>query len=425
MVVLVRDATVGWVLLTAEIIRKSGCAVGLVSTPLSQADAAALDGAVHGVAIVDGAADARQIADAALQLSRHHELGALLSLVDSAVVAAAEAAALAGVGRSPADGLARARNKYAARCAMRDAGLPTPGFGLISDPAQAEAVAREVGLPAVVKPVNGTGSHLVVQVDTVPELAETYHTLATRLLDAPHLRNLYARPLDGGLDPQTTFLVEGRLQGREFCLDVIVRDGQVEQLPLVDKFLIDERFFELGFVCPPLDLEPDLADGIAGCVDDAVLALGLDNTVACIEVIDDELMGPTVVEVNAGRPGGQLVGLVYELCTGVSTTAELVGLARGVPAARVEPLVSVPLATFTLFPGQTGRLRAVHGLEEVAELPEVVRVVPAVSPGDLISDDFEIWAVNLLVAGLTDYQELTDFYAEASSLVRFDIEPLS
>jgi hypothetical protein len=70
-------------------------------------------------------------------------------------------------------------------------------------------------------------------------------------------------------------------------------------------------------------------------------------------------------------------------------------------------------------------LRAIDGLDDVADLPEVIRVEPAVRPGDLISDDFEIWAVNLLVAGLTGYQELADFYAEAKALVRFDIEPLA
>ena len=94
------------------------------------------------------------------------------------------------------------------------------------------------------------------------------------------------------------------------------------------------------------------------------------------------------------------------------------------PAARQRPPLSVPLATFTLFPGQTGRLRAIHGLDEVAALPDVIRVVAAVRPGDVISDDFEIWAVNLLVAGLSDYEELVECYREASALVRFDVEPL-
>jgi len=43
-----------------------------------------------------------------------------------------------------------------------------------------------------------------------------------------------------------------------------------------------------------------------------------------------------------------------------------------------KPPVSVPQATFTLFPGQSGRLRAIDGLDDVADLPEVVRAVPAV-----------------------------------------------
>ena len=108
--------------------------------------------------------------------------------------------------------------------------------------------------------------------------------------------------------------------------------------------------------------------------------------------------------------------MVYELFAGVSPTAELIGLARGVPAARQRPPLSVPLATFTLFPGQTGRLRAIHGLDEVAALPDVIRVVAAVRPGDVISDDFAIWAVNLPVA-LAAPERWAEFYTFSSERV--------
>ena len=76
--------------------------------------------------------------------------------------------------------------------------------------------------------------------------------------------------------------------------------------------------------------------------------------------------------------------------------------------------VSVPLATFTLFTGQTGRLRARW------------RRCPRWSRGAARGPDqrpIRDLGVNLLVAGLVDNEEPTGFYAEARQLVRSDVEP--
>jgi biotin carboxylase len=422
MVVVVRDFGVLWVAQTAETVRAAGCVIGLVTGPLEPGEAVELDKLFDGLAVVDDPTDPHQLADAARGLSRGHRLGALFSASDGTLVAAARAAELLGVGRTPASALALCRNKFAARRAMRDAGLSTPGFALLHDAEHAATVAAEVGLPAVIKPVNGAGSHLVERVHTVDELAAAYRKIADQLLDVPQLRNLYTTPLDT-IDPSRSFLVETMLDGPEFTLDFVVRDDEVEVLPVVDKFLIDDRFFELGFVSPPLGLPAEREKLIIEHTAAAVRALGLDNVAGCVEVIDDEHAGPTVVEVN-GRPGGQLLGTLYGLRTGVNTGAEVISLARGVPCPRDEPPLPIPLATLTVFPERTGRLRAVHGLDKVAELPDVIRVVPSVRPGDLVTTDYEMFAVNLVVAGFVDYADLVDVYQQATELVTFEIDPL-
>jgi len=427
MVVVVRDTGLAWVSQTAETIRAAGCDVGLLTGPLEPGEAAKFADLVDGLATVDDPTDPAQIAEAVRVLARDHRLSAVFSSSDALVVAAARAAELLGVGRTSSVSLALSRNKYAARRTMRAAGLPVPAFTLMHDSGQAQAVADLVGLPAVVKPVNGTGSHLVVPVRSVAELAAAYRRIADRLLDAPQLRHLYTRALDCGdgevIDPTRTFLVEGMLCGKEYCVDFMVRDGVVEQLPLIDKFL-DDKFFERGFVSPAVDLDAGQERRIRDCVEDAVRALGLNDTVGNIDLIDDVDTGPTIVEVNGGRPGGQLLGTLNQLRTGVNTAAELIAIARGVPSVRTPPPLPIPLATLTLFPERSGRLLAIHGLAEVAELPDVIRVVPVSQPGDLITDDYEIFAVNLVVAGFLDHQDLQDTYAEANALVRFDVEPL-
>lgn len=419
LVVIVRDAGTDWVGMLAAAARARGCRVGLVGAPLTPQEAGALGGVVDDQTTCDPQ-DTDQIVQAITGLAAGDHLGAVLSASDGALVATAQAAARLGVRGVPVPAAARARDKYAARVALQAAGQPVPAYQLMRDPAEAARVAAEVGLPAVLKPISGGGSHLVLPVRTAAELAAAYRTAASALLRSPHLRHLYDwRP--GGADPARTFLVEGRLQGPEYCVDVLVRDGQVELLPLIDKPFIDEQFFELGFVTPPIALEPEREQRIRAAASGAVSALGLDQTVAHIELIDDRRLGPTVVEVNA-RPGGFVPAALYSYATGVETYAEQLALARGAPSPRTPARLPIPLCGLLFYTGQAGRLRAIGGLDKLADHPDVVAVWPMVPPGTVLSNDHEVPLASALVAGFTDLDDLRDTYDQASSMLRFEVD---
>jgi biotin carboxylase len=427
-VVLVHDTGISWVDQAAQAVRAAGCRAGLVTGAGAGPDLARLAALVDRAEVVDDPTDPGSVAGAARRLATDHRLGAVISGNDGCVVAAARAAELLGLRRAPARSVALSRNKYAAREVLRRAGLPGPRYALLRDDSAAPAVAAEVGLPAVVKPVNGTGSHLVLPVDTVPELAEAYRMMAERL-PAADTGRLYRRPLDGpdggaagGIDPGRVFLVESRLCGREFCADLIVRDGVVEQLALVDKVLVDGRFFERGFVLPPFDLPPARAERIRRTIAAAVRAIGLENSVAHVEVIDDAEVGPAIVEVNAGRPGGPSLHTLYRLTAGIDTVAELVAVSRGVPARRTRPTLPTPLASLTVFAEESGRLRAIHGIEELEAHPDVLRVVPVRRPGDLISNEREMHVVLAVVAGFLDRDDLVETYGEVDGAIRLEFD---
>ncbi|HXM53943.1 MAG TPA: ATP-grasp domain-containing protein [Candidatus Dormibacteraeota bacterium] len=348
---------------------------------------------------------------------------ALVSWDDGAMLAAARAAELLGVGRSPSAGLARARDKHATRQALRAAGLATPAFALIDAAAAAPAVAASVGLPAVIKPLSGSGSLLVKRVADVDGLAAAYRLLAERAPEA--LDGVCARPVDvpgaEPLDPTRVFLVEGLLRGAEYSVDVLVRDGAVEHVLLLDKFLVDARFFELGFAWPPLGLDAGRERLIRRVVDDAVAALGIDNTTAHVEVIDDACLGPTVIEVNAGRPGGQVIVPLAAVATGIDLCAEHVALALGAPPPAREPaLLDPPLATLSVMPDAHGEVVAIHGLDAVSRHPDVVGVYPMCEPGDVLPEDWETFPINVMVAGVAIRERLVEIHAEVSAMVRVE-----
>lgn len=422
LVVLIHCGGMLWVRELSARARAAGAGVAVVTGAGGRDAVAAL---ADRVVEVPDPTDVAAVTGAVRELAAGAEVSAVLSANDAGVVVAAQVSQRLGLVRTPAEPIAVARNKYLTRQRLAAAGLPVPGYAVLGPGDEAGPVAAAVGLPAVVKPVCGTASHEVHVVHTEAELAAAAQQVLTRLPQGP-LRGFYQGALAdaaGGLDPTATVLVEGRLSGREYCVDVIIRDGDITQLGLVDKFLIDERFFELGFASPPFDLPAQRQRDLQQCVDRAVRAIGLDNTMAHVEVIDDSRLGPTIVEINPGRPAGQAPLLLNAMVTGVDAFAELLAVHRGAPPLRRPAAATTPLAALWIFPSGTGRVRAVHGFDELADHPDVVLVQPTVAPGDLVSDEIEAALAVVMVSGFADREELTGTYYELASLLKVDLDP--
>ena len=400
----------------------------LVTTALDEAEQADLASFVDDFLVVPDVYDADVIAEALLRLTGGVVPAGVVTAAEGVVVSTARTAELIGKPRCSSAALTVTRNKFAVREVLAAAGQPNPAYALISDPAQAADVAARVGLPAIIKPVNGAASNLVRLVSTVEELADACVLLAKRLPESTDVR--YHRPVTGlpgtdPLDPARSFLVEGVLHGREYSLDVAIRDGVVYPAEVVDKPLVDEHSkFELGMCCPPLDFPADRARRIEQVVGDAVLALGLDDTMAHVEVIDDATLGPTIVEVNAGRPAGAAQSVMIKLGAGIDIYAEMVAAALDLPRPERTDALPIPVGYLMFFSG-SGRLVRVHGLDEVAEIPEVIEVMSIVSPGDELTDEQQIYAVNVFLAGFTDHEDLAAIRDEAAKLIRFELEDVS
>ncbi|AGM05853.1 ATP-grasp domain-containing protein [Amycolatopsis keratiniphila] len=406
-----------WIADIVAAVRATGLRAELVTEPLEPAELAQLADVVDGFIVVSDVRDAESVAEAIR--ARTPLPAGVVTAAEGIVASVARAAELLGVARCPASVFTVAHNKFAVRQTLAEAGLPGPRCALISAESEAASVAEAVGLPAIVKPVNGAASNLVRTVSTVDELAAAYRLLAERL---PLSEDARYHRLVGAIDPLKVFLVEGLLRGPEYAVDVLVRDGVAEPVAVVEKPLIDERKFELGMVCPPLELSEKDTERLFAAATAAALALGLDNTCAHLELIDDAELGPTIVEVNAGRPAGGAQPVLLKLATGIDVIAEAVSLALGTPPPARGKGLPVPVGYLIFYAEGTGRLIRVEGTDEVADLPEVLEVVTIVRPGQLLTDDQEIYAVNVLAAGFADTEDLAALHAEAAKLIRFELE---
>lgn len=180
MVVVVRDIGSIGPARMAEVIRESGCHAGFVTGP-ELGGATVPDDHVTATVKVDDPTDPEEVARAVARLSDGYRLSAVVASSDACIPAAAGAAERLGAGRTPAAPILQARNKFTARQVLRGHGLPVPGYALLHTADEAAAAAAAVGLPAVVKPVSGTGSHLITTVHSAAELAAAYERSVARL----------------------------------------------------------------------------------------------------------------------------------------------------------------------------------------------------------------------------------------------------
>ncbi|CAE8639294.1 unnamed protein product, partial [Polarella glacialis] len=152
-----------------------------------------------------------------------------------------------------------ARNKHQTRAALKAAGLPTPKNFLLQSMDQIPEAARQVGFPAVLKPVSGAASLGVKKVLCEKDMASTYQEIVTELSSLVLSSGaLIQGPADGsGIKASNncdmTVLMEQFLDGVEVDVDVVMSEGQHRYACVSDNGPTLEPYFnETWAVCPSL-----------------------------------------------------------------------------------------------------------------------------------------------------------------------------
>ena len=104
-------------------------------------------------------------AEAIAALAEDSPLDAVVAVDDQGVRVAALAAERLGLSGNPLEAVAATRDKAAMRRALAVAGVPQPEHRTVGPSDDAAAVAAEVGLPCVVKPLSLSASRGVIRAD--------------------------------------------------------------------------------------------------------------------------------------------------------------------------------------------------------------------------------------------------------------------
>ncbi|XVS67657.1 pyridoxal-phosphate dependent enzyme [Actinosynnema sp. CA-299493] len=293
---------------------------------------------------------------------RREELAGVVSTSDFYAPAVADLAAWLGLPRNPADAVRTCRDKSLLRRRLADAGVPQPRFAVLDEPVTPEAVAAavaEVGLPCVVKPVDDSGSNLVLLChDTAQVAAHADRVLAVR----ENVR---------GMPTARSVLVEQYARGPEFSVELFGLAGRTELVGVTRKSVTGGPHFVEHRHLFPAPLDPAVTDALADAARRAVQAAGMALGATHTEVVltDD---GPAVIEVNPRLAGGMIPELI-RLATGVELLEQQLRAAAGLSPDLTPSDSGCAGIAFLLAP-VPGVLRAVDGVSDAGAVPGVTAV---------------------------------------------------
>jgi biotin carboxylase len=308
-------------------------------------------------------------AEAIAALAEERPLDAVVAVDDQGVRVAALAAERLGLSGNPVEAAAATRDKAAMRRAFAAAGVPQPEHrtvGPCDDPA---AVAADVGLPCVVKPLSLSASRGVIRADD-PEAA----TAA-----AARVRAILA---EAGGDPEGLLLIERYVPGAEVAVEGLLRAGSLEPLAVFDKpDPLEGPYFEETIFTTPSRLPVEVVAAIVRTTADACAALGLREGPVHAELrIDDERVW--MLELAARSIGG-LCSRSLRFGVGVSLEEVIVRHALGLPLddlgreAAASGVMMLPIP-------KAGVLKEVRGQAEARAVPGVTGLEISIARGKAV-----------------------------------------
>jgi biotin carboxylase len=281
-----------------------------------------------------------------------------------------------GLPGNPA-GTARARrDKREMRKLARDRGVRVPRFEVAADAGQVARAAERIGLPVIVKPATGAGSHNVFLVTDRRDL---------RRVARAERRDLFGGDID-------EWLVEEYVRGREFAVNTFSVDGEHTvidvweyQLPTTADY--DNPYWDFVQVDPNGPAATRVAAFAREVLDAFEIGLG-----PCHIEVKLDLIGPAadhepvLIELGARLPGAG-IPLLWERHSDLRPYADTLAVHLGLRPRIADgpPSFDGRIGIcFIRHEGPAGVLRTLHGLAEVRALPGVDEVITPVRPGDFV-----------------------------------------
>lgn len=311
-------------------------------------------------------ADAHALEEECRRLSRELRIAGITSSSEYYAVTAARLAGSLDLPHPDVEAVEQCRDKAQQIRTLAAAGVAVPEFRVVQSPADAVELARELGLPVVLKPIDGSGSVGVRLCESFAEVAEHARSLAGRT------RN------ERGLPTDRRMLLERFVDGPEYSIEVF--DGKT--VGITRKHLGPPPYFvETGHDFPA-ELPTAVADELVALAERAVSTLGVAWGATHVEARLGA-GGATLVEVNPRLAGGCIPVLV-QLATGVDLIRATLDSVIGASPS-LSPTSHAHTSIRFVMSREGGTIAGFDGLDEARAEPRVVEVVTYVGPGTRVT----------------------------------------
>jgi biotin carboxylase len=285
----------------------------------------------------------------------------IVAVADRPTLVAALAAEKLGLPFHPPQAVAACRDKHRMREVFAEAGLLVPR----NVRAPLDAYPRDIGFPCVLKPLGLSASRGVIRADNPAELTAAFARIR-RILEQPEILRFHD-------NVNSAIQIEEYIEGREFALEGLMTNGELEVLAIFDKpDPLEGPFFEETIYVTPSRQPDDVQQAIIETTKRAVRALGLRHGPVHAEMRVNAV-GVYMLEV-AARPIGGLCARALQFEGGL-TLEELVILhaVDKVPEARK---LSPPALGVMMIPvPRAGIYESVSGIDKARATPGVDDVI--------------------------------------------------
>lgn len=302
---------------------------------------------------------------------KHHPFDGMLTLFEPALNFAAKAAKKLNLPYLSESVIENCRNKNLTRRIMQEHRLNTPIFIELAE----EEVPDKADLqfPLVVKPTNGFSSQGIIRVDDY----ETLIQAVKKVWEINHTelgKFVYGK---GGV------ILESFIDGPEFAIETISSNGVVTVLSVGDKGDCKGPYFEEGIYISPANIDNELRQNICDEVRRVVLALGITEGPAHVELRIDKDKKPYVIEVAPRIGGSGISHFIVKASTGINFLQLVMHQALNMSQPDLPDTVSARhTAGNYIIPLQgNGIFKEIKGITEVNDMKETKRIFQFIEPG--------------------------------------------